>query len=224
MSSRLHSYCAVLFDLDGCLVDSAPDLAGALNRLRLAKGLAALPFEQLRPLVGTGARGMVGQGFGIDPDSPAFPELRDAFLAEYESHLADHTAPFPGITKLLATLKNAGIPWGIVTNKAVRFALPLLGALGLDKASSVIICGDTIAFAKPHPEPLLEAARRLAVQPGQALYVGDDLRDAQAAKAAGMSFAAACWGYLGTGEPPSAWGANFLADDPQSLLNWLNLD
>jgi phosphoglycolate phosphatase len=215
---------AVLFDLDGCLVDSAPDLAGALNRLRQARGMVALPYSSLRPLVGTGARGMVGVGFGLQPEDAGFPVLRDAFLAEYAQGLLNETRSFDGIETLLRELALAGLPWGVVTNKATRFAEPLLVGLGLAPRAAVLICGDTTPFAKPHPEPLLEAARRLGCSPQRVLYVGDDLRDAQAAQAAGMTFVAACWGYLGVGDPPQHWGADFLAERPDALLNWLELD
>lgn len=217
-----RSVRAVLFDLDGTVIDSAPDLAGAANRLRAAHGLTPLPYEQLRPLVGTGARGMVGATMGVDADDPRFPPLRDQFLALYEAHMLDRTQPFAEMLPVLDALEAARLPWGIVTNKAERFALPVAAGLGLDRRASVMVCGDTTPYAKPHPAPLLEAARRLGVEPSACVYVGDDLRDMQAGKAAGMATLAAAWGYLGQGESVQDWQADAVIDLPAGLLNWLD--
>jgi phosphoglycolate phosphatase len=211
----------VLFDLDGTLIDSAPDLAGAANRLRADHALPPLPYEALRPMVGSGARGMVGAAFGVAPGEPRFEALRDAFLAHYESGLLEKTRPFDGIDALLSWLESAGVPWGIVTNKATRFTMPIVAGLGLVQRAAVVVCGDTTPHAKPHPEPLLHAARAMRLPPEAVVYVGDDLRDAQAARAAGMAMAAAAWGYLGVGEPVQAWGADALAETPAALLAWL---
>jgi phosphoglycolate phosphatase len=211
----------VLFDLDGTLVDSAPDLAGAVNRLRADHGLPALPYGQLRPLVGSGARGMVGAAFGAAPGDARFEELRDAFLAHYESGLLRETRPFDGIEALLAALESAGLPWGIVTNKATRFTRPIVEGLGLARRAAVVVCGDTTPHSKPHPEPLLAAARAMALPPEAIAYVGDDLRDVQAARAAGMRRVAAAWGYLGLGDPPAAWDAEVVIDAPDGVLAWL---
>jgi 2-phosphoglycolate phosphatase len=211
----------VLFDLDGTLIDSAPDLAGAANRLRADEGLPPLPLETLRPMVGSGARGMVGIAFGVAPGEPRFEALRDAFLLHYEHGLLQLTRPFDGVEPLLCALEAAGVPWGIVTNKAERFALPIVEGLGLARRAAAVVCGDTTPHAKPHPEPLLAAARAMGLAPGQVAYVGDDLRDAQAAAAAGMPMVAATWGYLGLGEPVQAWGADAIADAPSDVLAWL---
>jgi len=211
----------VLFDLDGTLVDSAPDLAGAANRLRAEHGLEPLPFEQLRPMVGAGARGMVGAAFGVKPGESRFEALRDAFLARYEAGLLENTRPFAGVEALLAALEAAGLPWGIVTNKATRFTMPIVEGLGLARRAAVVVCGDTTPHSKPHPEPLLAAARALRLAAEDLAYVGDDLRDAQAARAAGMRMVAAAWGYLGLGDPPAAWGADVVVDRPGDLLPWL---
>lgn len=219
--TRVHK--AVLFDLDGTLVDSAPDLAGAANALRNQHGLPPLPYVTLRPLVGTGARGMVGAAFGVAPGDAGFEALRDAFLDLYAQRLLQATVPFAGVSTLLAALDAAGLPWGIVTNKATRFAQPLVAGLPLLAATATLVAGDTTPHAKPHPAPLLEAARRLAVAPSECLYVGDDHRDVQAGRAAGMATAAALWGYLGVGEPVSAWGADLLLDQPADLLKFLDL-
>ena len=211
----------VLFDLDGTLIDSAPDLAGAANRLRADHGLPALPLAQLRPMVGSGARGMVGVAFGVAPGDDRFELLRDAFLAYYEAGLLERTHPFDGVEEMLEALESAGLPWGIVTNKATRFTTPIVAGLGLARRAAVVVCGDTTAHAKPHPEPLLHAARAMGLAPEGVVYVGDDLRDAQAAKAAGMAMVAATWGYLGLGESVHSWGADVLLDAPKQLPDWL---
>lgn len=213
---------AVLFDLDGTLIDSAPDLAGAANRLRAAHGLVEMPYEQLRPLVGTGARGMVGAAMGVGPDDERFVALRDEFLAIYEQDLLLQTRVFASMVPVLAQLDAMSLPWGIVTNKAERFALPVIAGLGLGGRAAVLICGDTTPFAKPHPGPLIEAARRMGMSAANCVYVGDDLRDVQAGKAAGMATLAAAWGYLGLGEHIDDWCADAVIDLPADLLKWLD--
>lgn len=214
---------AVLFDLDGTLVDSAPDLAGAANDLRLAQGLEPLPYERLRPMVGTGARGMVGAAFGLAPGDEGFELLRDAFLARYAERLLQATRVFDAVEPMLVALEAAGLRWGIVTNKAMRYAEPVVRGLALETRTAALIAGDTTPFSKPHPEPLLEAARRLGLAPGDCVYVGDDHRDVVAGRAAGMRTLAAGWGYLGCGEPIHAWGADAVLEEPLALLNWLDL-
>jgi 2-phosphoglycolate phosphatase len=211
----------VLFDLDGTLIDSAPDLAGAANRLRADHGLPPLPLEALRPLVGSGARGMVGIAFGVAPGEPRFDALRDEFLAHYAAGLLLQTRAFDGVEALLGALEAVAFPWGIVTNKAARFTMPIVTGLGLAQRAAVVVCGDTTPHSKPHPEPLLVAARAMGLAPQSVVYVGDDLRDAQAARAAGMPMIAATWGYLGLGEPVEAWGADAVADSPSDVLGWL---
>lgn len=212
---------AVLFDLDGTLIDSAPDLAGAANDLRAAHGLPPLPFARLRPMVGSGARGMVGVAFGVRPGDERFEPLKDDFLARYARRLLQETAVFEAMVPVLAALEAAALPWGIVTNKHARFAAPVVEGLRL--AAVTLVCGDTTPHAKPHPAPLQEAARRLALAPSDCVYVGDDLRDVQAGRAAGMPALAAAWGYLGDGEAVEAWGADAVLADPAALLNWLEL-
>lgn len=213
----------MLFDLDGTLIDSAPDLAGAGNDMRAARGLAVLPLAHFRPMVGSGARGMIDRAFGVQPDDPEFTALRDEFLQRYEGRMTQETAVFPKLVPVLTALCERAVPWAIVTNKATRFSVPLVGALSLLRGAATLVCGDTTPHAKPHPEPLLEAARRIGFEPRECVYVGDDLRDVQAGRAAGMSTVAVRWGYLGAGEPIEAWGADHIIDLPMDLLKLLTL-
>jgi phosphoglycolate phosphatase len=213
----------VLFDLDGTLVDSAPDLAGAANDLRAMHGLPPMAFELLRPWVGAGARGMVGAALEVRPGDDRYETLRDRFLALYESRLLRLTRVFDAMQPVLHALARASVPWGIVTNKASRFALPLVRGLDLEAAAAAVVCGDTTPHAKPHPAPLQEAARRLGLATCDCVYVGDDLRDVQAGRAAGMPTLAAAWGYLGGDEAIDTWGADAVLAQPDALLNWLEL-
>lgn len=213
----------LLFDLDGTLIDSAPDLAGAANDLRADHGLPPLPHAALRPMVGSGARGMVGVAFGAVPGDDRFDTLKDAFLARYAERLLHSTQVFEAMQPVLDLLDRAGLPWGIVTNKAMRFTAPLVDGLGLSQRARVVIAGDTTPHAKPHPAPLLEAARRIGVAPQACAYIGDDHRDMVAGRAAGMATLAAAWGYLGQGEPIDAWGADHVLSVPGQLLHWLEL-
>ena len=210
----------VLFDLDGTLVDSAPDLAGATNEMLVARGLPEVPFERLRPMVGAGARGMMGVAFGVSPKEMTFPALRDEFFDRYERRLLRATRPFDGVVAMLQALLDDGLSWGIVTNKSERFALPLARGLGWSECAAVV-GGDTTPHSKPHPEPLFEAARRAGVAPGECVYVGDDARDVLAGRAAGMPTIAVRWGYLGDGEPIEAWGADVVLDTPGQVVEWL---
>lgn len=219
--SRDRPVHAVLFDLDGTLVDSALDLGGAGNDLRERRGLPPLPLEVFRPLTGTGARGMLRVALGTTPEDADFEALKDEYLAIYATRLTRLTRVFDAMAPVLDALDAAALPWGIVTNKHSRFAEPVVAGTGLATRSWVLVCGDTTARAKPFPDPLLEAARRLAVDPAHCLYVGDDLRDIQAGRAAGMGTVAAAWGYLGDGEPIEAWGADHLARTPAGLLEVL---
>ena len=213
---------AVLFDLDGTLIDSAPDLAGTGNDMRLARGLPALAYQQFRPMVGAGARGMVSIALGVTPDQTEFPALRDEFLNRYEGRMTQLTRVFDDMRPVLVQLQRSGVQWGIVTNKAARFTDPLVRQLQLDAAgAATVVSGDTTPHSKPHPAPLLEAARRLGVEAARCIYVGDDLRDVQAAHAAGMRAVAAAWGYLGSGDPIDRWGAEHVIRTPGELLKLL---
>lgn len=215
------STSAVLFDLDGTVIDSAPDLAGAANEMRRARGLPDASYDRLRSMVGSGARGLVGEAFGVAPGDAAFEALRDEFLARYEARMTLHTRVFEQVEHLLQELEGLSVPWGIVTNKSIRLATPISRALGLFDRAAVVIGGDSTPYAKPHPEPLLEAARRMQVDPAGCFYVGDDPRDVQAGMAAGMRTVAAKWGYLGDSAPIEAWGAHHIAHAPKDLLQWL---
>lgn len=213
----------VLFDLDGTLIDSAPDLAAAANAMRVARGLEPLAYEALRPMVGSGARGMVGVAMGAGPGDASYDELRDEFLARYEGGLLERTQVFVAMRPVIDALDAARLPWGIVTNKIERYARPVIAGLGLGVRAAVVIAGDSTPHSKPHPAPLLEAARRLALPPAACVYVGDDLRDVQAGRAAGMPTIAAGWGYLGQGETIEAWAADVVVHTPAELLDWLQL-
>ena len=220
----MKAFCrAVLFDLDGTLIDSAPDLAGAANDMRVERGLPPLPYAQLRPMVGSGARGMVGRAFCAVPGDAEFESLRDEFLSRYEVRMARETRVFASMAPVLERLRSRGMPWGIVTNKATRFSEPLVTAMGLHTSAGTLVCGDTTPHAKPHPAPLLEAARRMGFAAADCFYVGDDLRDVQAGRAAGMTTVAAAWGYLGEGESIEAWGADHVIQTPDQLLTLLGL-
>ena len=214
---------AVLFDLDGTLIDSAPDLAGACNDMRVARNLPRLPLDHFRPMVGSGARGMVGRAFEVTPDDERNEELREEFLKRYEVRMTRQTRVFPLMVPVLLRLSQSRMPWGIVTNKATRFAVPLVRTLQLDRQTATLVCGDTVAHSKPHPAPLLEASRQMNVSPEQCVYVGDDLRDVEAGRAAGMLTVAAGWGYLGLGEPIDSWGADHVVASPRNLLNQLGM-
>lgn len=207
---------AVLFDLDGTLADTAPDLAAAVNLMRTQRNLKPAPFERLRSHASAGARGLLQAGFGITPDDINFEAMRNEFLNNYEASICQDSRLFDGIAELLETLTKHEIRWGIVTNKAARFTQPLVPLLRLGQAQC-IISGDTTPHSKPHPAPLLEAAQQLHVLPRDCCYIGDDLRDIQAAQAAGMFSIAAAWGYCGKSEPTN-WNADLLLHAPDELV------
>jgi 2-phosphoglycolate phosphatase len=211
---------AILFDLDGTLADTAPDLAAAVNKLRHERQLPPAPYDQLRPVASAGARGLIGAAFGLKPGDDGYESLRIAFLDNYAAAIAVRSTLFHGVRELLESLNARGIAWGVVTNKASRFTDALVPKIGLGHAACVI-SGDTTPHPKPHPAPLLEAAHRLQLQPGECWYVGDDLRDIQAGKAAGMATVAAAWGYCGNIEP-SGWAADALVASPFELLELLD--
>ncbi|MEB0134915.1 HAD-IA family hydrolase [Actimicrobium sp. CCC2.4] len=206
----------ILFDLDGTLVDSAPDLAGAMHRLQQERGLQLSDYELLRPHASAGARGLIYAAFGIRPEDDGYEALRVAFLDIYAANIADKSHLFAGIPDLLDKLHQQDIVWGIVTNKAARFTDALVPQLALS-ATACIVSGDTTPYAKPHPAPLLEAARRIGVAAEHCWYVGDDLRDIEAGRAAGMATVSVGWGY-GNPHHPIAWDADMHATTPADFL------
>ena len=212
---------AVLFDLDGTLADTAPDMALTVNRMRAKRGLDAVAPERVRPYVSQGARGMICAAFSMTTEHPEFQALREEFLALYGENLCVGTRLFPGMAELLDALEDAGLAWGVVTNKFERFARPIVAALGLGARAAVVVGGDTCPRPKPFPDPLLVAAAQIGVRPQAPLYVGDDERDVQAARAAGMPVLAAAYGYLGDGPPPERWGADAIVDAPLEVRDWL---
>jgi N-acetyl-D-muramate 6-phosphate phosphatase len=216
-----HRARLVLFDLDGTVADTAPDLAATVNAMRRARGVDELPYADLRPLASHGARGLLGRAFGAVPGDASYDALRDEFFARYESALCVHSRLFDGIDPLLRALEQDGRRWGIVTNKIARFTDPLVRALDLHRRAACVVSGDTTAHAKPHPAPLLHAAATAGLPATEAVYVGDDLRDISAGRAAGMATIAVRYGYLGEATPIEHWGADHIADTPAALQGML---
>lgn len=218
LSNLISPYHGVFFDLDGTLADTAPDLVAATNKLLVARNLSPKPYELLRPYASAGARGLLEGAFGIAPDHPDFIPLRDEFFTNYEQALLVESKLFDGMDDLLLQMELANIPWGIVTNKSERFTNPLTELMGLRQRAISTVSGDTTPHSKPHPEPILHAARIANIDPAKSIYVGDDIRDVLAGKAAGMVTVAAAYGYCGCKEPPAAWGADYLIQHPSELL------
>lgn len=214
---------AVLFDLDGTLIDSAPDLGAAADKMRTDRGLESLPASAYRPMAGAGARGMIAVAFGLTAEDAGFEGLKEEFFSNYEVRLVDQTYVFEGVAELISRICQGGLKWGIVTNKSARFTVPLTQALSLFNTAQTIISGDTMPHAKPHPAPLFEAARQLQVPPGRCIYVGDDERDIVAGRAAGMSTVAAAYGYLGEAADTAGWKADFTITQPAELLKLLKM-
>jgi 2-phosphoglycolate phosphatase len=212
---------AVLFDLDGTLIDSAPDLGAAADQMRVARGLPSLPLEAYRPMAGAGARGMLGVAFGIGVDDPQFEMLREEFFVNYSRCMTERTFVFDGVAELIEALGRQKMHWGVVTNKSERFTIPLTAGMPLFATAGAIVSGDTTPHAKPHPAPLLEAARRLGLEARQCLYVGDDERDVIAGRAAGMPTVAATYGYLGVQTDVTTWEADVQINSPLELLQFL---
>jgi N-acetyl-D-muramate 6-phosphate phosphatase len=214
---------AVLFDLDGTLIDSAPDLGAAADKMRTDRGLESLPLALYRPMAGAGARGMIAVAFGLTPDDDRFADLREEFFRNYESRMTENTSVFDGVAELIAHIGQAGLKWGVVTNKSARFTVPLTNAMPLFSTAQTIVSGDTTPHSKPHPAPLLEAARQLDLAPEYCIYVGDDERDIVAGRAAGMPTVAAAYGYLGKTADTVGWKADATIAAPGALLNLLRM-
>lgn len=206
-----------LFDLDGTLADTAPDLAYALNQMRAARGSSPLPSAATRPVTSLGARGLLKVGFGMGPGHPEYAVMREEFLRLYESNICRESRLFPGMAETLDAIEQRGLRWGVVTNKAERLARLLLDALGVSSRAACIVGGDTTPHLKPHPDPLLAACRIMREEADACVYVGDDQRDIEAGRAAGMKVVAVRWGYL-NGSRPESWNADWLLERPEELL------
>ena len=213
----------VLFDLDGTLVDSAPDLCASLNRIRRSENLAPLPYNVLRAYAGSGARGLLKIGFDITDQDPRFPELKERFLSDYQNHCAEKVCCFDGIEQTLEEIEQAGWQWGVVTNKFSNFTIPIMKKLGLYDRACVIISGDETGKLKPHPDNMLVALNKMRALPQETPYVGDDIRDSKVAQTLGMPFAAATWGYLRQDFPIDEWHTHLVAHHPQELIGWLKV-
>lgn len=214
---------AVLFDLDGTLLDSAPDLAAAANKMRADRGMIELPYASFRPMVGAGARGMLSVAFDMNPADDGFEAMKLEFFANYDKCLIQQTVAFSGVSDVIANIELMEIKWAVVTNKSQRFTKPLTDAMALFSSAGAIVSGDTTPFSKPHPAPLLEAASRLGISPENCLYVGDDERDIIAGRAAGMRTVAAAYGYLGKDADISSWKADAIILSPLDILKLLRL-
>ena len=213
---------SILFDLDGTLADTAPDLALALNAVLEQHSRAALPYEVIRPVASHGGIALIELGFKITPEAPEFEQLRQEFLDHYRDHICQKTALFEGMEQVLQHIESSNMNWGIVTNKPAFLTDPLIAALGLDSRAACIISGDTANNRKPHPEPMLLACQQAGSSPDECLYVGDAQRDIEAGQHAGMLTAVANWGYIGHDDKPDKWGADLHFDQPADLMNWLN--
>jgi N-acetyl-D-muramate 6-phosphate phosphatase len=214
---------AVFFDLDGTLADTAADLAAPVNAMRIERGQPPLPVEDLRPFASAGARGLIGKGLGIGKDDPAYEPLRLDFLARYERDMVVHTRLFEGMAELLDRLDAAGVRWGVISNKVERYVRIIVDHLGLSERSVVTFGGDSAARPKPHPDLMLLALRTTGLEGRDCFYVGDDLRDVVAGRAAGMQTVAAAYGYCGDADSPENWGADALVRHPRELAPLLGL-
>ena len=209
---------AVLLDLDGTFADTAPDMARAINAVRGHRGLLPLPITELRRYVSNGARGMVGAAFGVKPEDADFAALRQDFLLEYERAICVHTVLFEGMLEAITDLERRNIQWGIVTNKVARHSAPIMYALGFATRAACIVSGDSCARPKPFPDTLLHAAKLIQIEPAHCLYIGDDIRDIEAAHSAGMRSVAALYGYLGDSHPET-WSATMFIHTPGDIAS-----
>ncbi|WP_417775583.1 N-acetylmuramic acid 6-phosphate phosphatase MupP [Stutzerimonas xanthomarina] len=212
---------AVLFDMDGTLLDTAPDFIAVAQAMRLARGLARIPDQQVRDVVSGGARAMVLSAFDVDPLSDEFELLRLEFLERYQQHCAVESRLYDGMAELLSEIEQADLIWGVVTNKPVRFAEPIMQQLGLAARSAVLVCPDHVSKSKPDPEPMLLACSQLDLAPSTVLFVGDDLRDIESGRAAGSRTAAVRYGYIHPDDDPDTWGADVVVNHPLELRRFL---
>ncbi|MFV1941330.1 N-acetylmuramic acid 6-phosphate phosphatase MupP [Pseudomonas luteola] len=213
---------AVLFDMDGTLLDTAPDFIAVIQSMRADRGLPAVDEKTVRDVVSGGARAMVASAFEVDPLSDEFDPLRLDFLDRYQDHCAIHSHLFEGMEELLADLERARLTWGVVTNKPVRYAEPIMQALGLAKRSAVLICPDHVTHSKPDPEPVLLACKQINIEPQAVIFVGDDRRDIESGRAAGTKTAAVRYGYIHPEDNPAHWGADLVVDHPLELRDALD--
>jgi N-acetyl-D-muramate 6-phosphate phosphatase len=213
----------ILFDLDGTLVDTAPDLGHALNLQLQRHGKAPLSDAAIRPFASHGSRGLIGLGFGITPKDTNFITMRDEYLALYDTVFTRSPVLLPGIAELLQAIETKGLKWGIVTNKPRRFTQGLIESMALHKRAACVVSGDDAPQPKPSPATLLLACSQVGVKPEHCMYVGDAERDIQAGKAAGMKTVVALFGYIDVTDKPSEWGADALIDRPNELLKLTNL-
>jgi len=212
----------VLFDLDGTLADTAPDLAYALNTVLEEQGRPHLPFAHIRPVVSHGSLALMKLGFGLGPDDAGFDALRQRLLDIYRGNVARETTLFPGMEDLLAAVEARGMNWGVVTNKPAWLTEPLMEQLGLRRRAAAVVSGDTTDNRKPHPDPMLYACRQAGSSAAQCLYVGDAQRDIEAGKNAGMKTLVALFGYIGDDEHPEAWGADAAVSHPMAIIEWID--
>ena len=211
----------VLFDLDGTLVNTAPDLTKALNKALVHFNFQEVSVSNITPYISYGAAVMIDTALEQEVSDAIKADILEWLLNYYENHIADYTELYQGMPELLRTLETNGIPWGVVTNKRERMTHPLMHALDLSKRSACIVCGDTTAHSKPHPEPMLTACRKIQVPPEECLYIGDAKHDITAGKAANMKTLAATWGYLKPDDKPQDWGADALIHHPNEILDWI---
>ncbi len=217
----LQGIRVLLFDLDGTFIDSAPGMARAANALRALRGEPPLPDADLRHGINRGARGMLDLALSMTADDPDYSTWREHFYAQYASNLASGAHWMPGMAGLVEALDARGVAWGIVTNKASRFAHPICAELGIARRAACLVCGDSTPHTKPHPAPLLHAAALCGMPPSACAYVGDDRRDIVAARSAGMTPIAARYGFLAPDDLPEHWGADLIIDTPTALINHL---
>lgn len=224
MTGPADAWDAVFFDLDGTLADTAPDLGGALNRVRIEEGCAALELDVLRRVTSQGVRGLLRVGFGIAPGDPTYAPLAARVLAHYSESLCVGTRLFGGVAELLADIESSGMRWGVVTNKAARFTIPVMNGLGLLYRAASVVSGDSAPQPKPAAAPLLLACAIAGANPSRCMYIGDDLRDVQAGRACGMTTVAVRYGYHGDGPPIDDWGADHLVDQPLQIAQLLGIE